>query len=107
MGSAQQDFALRNAMAAEIQGLKELPESELVALGEKGRSRSHLIGGKAQEIKSWSEPVAHEVKGVCVVIVGAWTRGWFGFTKHHMLGFVVESDRHYSDMSDSDLWHYD
>ena len=98
---------LRAAIAAELAQAKKLPAAELVALGETGKTFSVDILGRTYDINTWSEPVPGAASGTFAVLVGAWSKSIFGFSKHHFGGFVVAADGSRTDIPESDLWQYD
>ena len=106
MRASQLAQKLNDAVLAEVGRLKSLSVAELLALGRSGRTIAVAVNNQTFEITAWSELVSHNTEGLFVVMAGAWQKRWLGST-HHVNGFVVRADREYTDMSDSELWHYD
>ncbi len=106
MKASQLAQKLNDAVLAEVRRLKSLSAAELSALGRSGQTLAVAVNNQPFEITAWSEPVAHNTEGLFVVMAGAWQKRLLGST-HHLHGFVVRADREYTDMADSELWHYD
>jgi hypothetical protein len=98
---------LERAVAIELSKARQLPVTELAALGETGKAVQIDVLGRAYEINTWSEPVPGDGSGAFAVLVGAWSRSLLGVIKFHFKGFIVAADGTRADIPEHDLWRYD